>query len=328
MIASYLVYFLIYLNEKYPNVSINIYAQGRNSIKMQTRFGVYFDRSYFHYVSCDISKEIKLNKRMQYIIHAASLASPQYYLTNPVDVIIPNTVGTNNLLKLAYKDEVEGLLFFSSSDIYGKLENKEKYTETDSGYLDPMSIRSCYAESKRVGESMCKAYSSQYGVPTKCVRISHTYGPTLDIYQDERLFAEFVKNVVDGEDIVMKSDGTATRCFCYITDAVLAFFNILEKGQSGEAYNMCNANGATSVKELANTLSNLFPERNVSVVFKERDEHSNYLESPVKQVPIFSTEKLQSLGWTPIVSIEEGFKRTVQSYLIKPVHPTLKAQGT
>lgn len=314
MIVSYFVFFLIYLNEKY-NASIKIIAQGRNEEKMKSRFGKYCERPYFSYCKENICKPIESKNEINYIIHAASLASPQFYQINPVDVLLPNTVGTINLMELAKKqNNFKGFLFFSSCDVYGIMPfEKEVYTESDFGYLDCMNVRSCYGESKRMGETICKSYFVQSGIPSFVVRIAHTYGPTMDIYNDQRVFAEFVKNIINNENIEMKSDGLSERMFCYAKDATVAFFLILQKGIAGEAYNMCNTSQRISIKTLAQMLAQLFPEKGIRVKYEKRSEESIYMESPVKRTPIMSTEKLETLGWRPVTSAEEGFKRTVIS---------------
>lgn len=315
MLASYVVYFLIYLCEKGIVNNVQILAQGRNEEKMCNRFGKYFDKSYFVYISDDICSPIKIDKKIDYIIHAASLASPQYYGTNPVDVLKPNTLGTYNLLELARENSVKSFLYFSSGDVYGYLPLREQmYDENDYGYVDPTNVRSCYGESKRMGETMCVSFFEQYSVPAKIVRIAHTYGPTLDLENDKRMFAEFVKNIVKGEDIEMKSDGMAERMLCYIADATDAFLRILCYGENGQAYNMYNNSNPIKIKDLAEMLVNLYPEKGLKVKYCIRDSKDSYVESPVVKSPIMDTKKLQKLGWKVKYSNQEGFKRTIDSF--------------
>ena len=316
MLPSYIVYFLIYLNETHPEHRTDIVAVGRNAEKMKARFGRFCSKEYFHILNADICGPIRPELHIDYIIHAASPASPQYYSVSPVNTLLPNTLGTYNLLELARRDKSLGLLFFSSGDVYGKVpDDTPTVTETDYGYIDPMNVRSCYGESKRMGETMCKAWSHQYGVPAKSVRIYHTYGPTLDLANDKRMFAEFVNNIVNSEDIVMKSDGSAVRAFCYIADATDAFFRILKDGDPGTAYNMCNSGCRISVAELAQTLVSLFPEKELKVRRVERAQNSSYMESTVKVVTKISTERLESLGWKPKYDIKAGFGRTINSFV-------------
>ena len=137
--------------------------------------------------------------------------------------------------------------------------------ETEYGYLDPATVRACYGESKRMGETLCVAYHAQYGVPAKIVRPFHTYGPGMDL-SDGRVFADFVADLVARRDLVMKSDGRAQRAFCYLADATVGFFTVLLRGEAGAAYNVGNPDAEVSILELARTLANLFPERGVRVV--------------------------------------------------------------
>lgn len=311
MLPSYMVWMFIYLNEYESDFNIKIIALCRNVKKASTCYGIYLHKEYLTLLISDVTIPINIADSIDYIIHAASPASSQYYDTNPVGVISPNVLGTYNTLELAKNKCVKGYLYFSSGEIYGHIE-KETIVETDSGYLNPLEVRSCYGESKRLGETFCKAYSHQFGVPVVVVRPSHTYGPTMDLKNDQRVFTEFVNNILKNEDICIKSDGQSERCFCYIYDATLAYFKVLLDGQPGEAYNVANKLGQLSILELAQTLVNLFPEQQLSVYYKKRDK--TYLENNYKKQAVLSTDKLEHLNWHPKISIAEGFKRTIQSF--------------
>lgn len=314
MLASYIVYFLIYMNEEY-NYDIHIVAQGRQIKKMQSRFGKYVNREYFQVTNIDICNEISLDIKADYIIHAASLASSQYYATKPVDVLKPNSLGTFYLLDYAKRCNCESFLFLSSCDVYGKFAENGTYSENDFGSMDPMQIRNCYGESKRMGENMCVCWHQQYGVPAKSVRIAHTYGPTMDVQNDVRVFSEFVKNVLDNHDIVMKSDGSAVRPFCYITDAISGFFKILRYGNNGEAYTLLNDKEWLSIKELANIVAKCLKDHEVDVIIQNRTEDTNYIESFVVKPPQYSVNKIKNIGWSANIGVKEGFKRTIQSFI-------------
>jgi UDP-glucuronate decarboxylase len=185
--------------------------------------------------------------------------------------------------------------------------------EDEYGYLDPTDLRSCYGESKRLGETMCISWSHQYQIPIKIVRPSHTYGPGMAL-DDGRVFADFVANVVRHEDIVIKSRGTAIRPFCYVADAALGYFTVLLKGRNRQAYNVGNEDVNLSVAELAHLLVDLFPERKVSVVFDpDFVQQEGYIKSPVERASL-DTSKLRTLGWQPYTDAKDGFRRTVLSY--------------
>ena len=316
MLPSYIVYLLVYLNETHPETNIKIYALGKNQEKLNQRFGEYVKKPYFSYIQSDLSESLSINEPLDYIVHGASYASSQYYGTKPVDTALPNTIGTYYLLEKARESNVKKFLYFSSGEIYGNVANNESIIkETDGGFLDPMDIRSCYAESKRMGESLCKSYFAQYGVPAVVARIFHTYGPTMNINGDKRVFAEFVGDVVNSRDIVIKNDGLSKRPFCYIADATTAFMRILVGGQSGEAYNVSNNRGIVSVNDLANVLISLFPERRLGIRYEARRECDDYIESANLKTgnSLVDVSKLEELGWGPRVSLEEGFRRTITS---------------
>ena len=312
MLASYIVYFLIFLNE-FCDSNIKIYAQFRDKTKLRKRFGKYVEKPYFNSMQCDLSEELSLPGDVDYIVHAAGLASSNHYAKCPVDVLLPNVVGTYNLLNLACLKKVRGFLFFSTGGVYGKTKDNSKINECDFGSLDPASPHSCYEESKRMGETMCYSYAKQFSVPAKVVRIAHTYGPTMDLETDPRVFSEFMRNAIEGNDIVMKSDGTAKRVFCYLTDAVAGFFTILLDGTVGEAYNITNPGEQLTISELAELVLELSGNRK-RVVFKQRDKSESYLEDPNAGFSVLSVAKLETLGWKPGVSARDGFRRVMSHF--------------
>lgn len=314
MLPSYMVFTLMYLNEINPNLNIKIIALCRNHDKAKKRFCDFLDNPLFTILCQDVTNKIKINGEVHYIIHAASPASSQFYGTDPIGVISPNVFGTKNLLELAKEKNSKGFLFFSSGEVCGSL-NKKIITEEDSGYLDPTELRSCYAESKRMAENMCKCWHHQYKIPTVVVRPEHTYGPTMDLENDRRVFAEFVSDVVNNRDIVVKSDGLSSRTFCYLSDATEGFFRVLLNGTPGESYDVGNNQGQISIGNLANLLVSLFPEKNLKVVYKNREQNTGYLENKHKMQPMLSTKKIEKLGYRCRFNVREGFYRTIKSFI-------------
>lgn len=314
MLASYMVYFFVFLNERH-DYNMDIWVIARNEKRLRQRFGKYVDRDYFHWEMHGLDRPIEWNISMDYIIHAASLASPQYYNTIPVEVMLPNVMGTYWLLEYAKACNLKKFLFFSSSEIYGKQDERltTNYSEDVLGAIDPADVRNCYAEAKRMGENMCVDYFREFGVRTNSVRIFHTFGPTMDIRNDERAFSEFVANVIDKKNIEMKSEGTAKRPFCYISDATVAFLTILLNGNAGESYNLCNENNYVSIYELAETLAGLFPERGLKVERVQRDSKSNYVAKKDENQVTACSDKLRMIGWNPQITVGEGFRRTIRA---------------
>lgn len=250
-------------------------------------------------------------RNSQYVIHAASQASPRFYGTDPVGTLLPNTVGTAGLLEALRKSgDPRGFLFVSSSEVYGAVSGEASLSESSYGTVDPVSVRACYAESKRMGEAMCVAWHHQHGIPTYVVRPFHTYGPGLTP-EDGRVFADFVFNVVRGEDIVLNSDGTARRAFCYAADAVKGFFTVLLRGQPATSYNVANPEGELSMLELAQLVVDLVPEKQLKIQRKTSDKP--YLQSIYNRL-VPDVSRLKALGWKPCISPAEGFKRMIEAY--------------
>ena len=180
------------------------------------------------------------------------------------------------------------------------------------GIIDPLDIRSCYAESKRMGETLCMDYYTQYGVPCKIVRISHTFGPTMDIESDKRVFAEFVNSAVAGNDIVIRSDGKTERPFCYITDCIIAIIYVMFNGKKGEAYNINRMDSFYSIEEIAQMIVELLG-RKINYKFEIREKSKDYIES-INNIAHPSNKKLVDLGWIPRTEIKEGFRRTIDFF--------------
>ena len=312
MIASYFIEAILFLNNVGLIQNVNIFALVRNKDKSDVRFKDYINKKNFNFIVQDVCVPIEINSKIDIIIHAASQASPKYYKNDPIGTIEPNISGTTNLLKLAKEKKSKCFLFFSSAEVYGSYKDSEAINEDYFGSLNPMDIRSCYAESKRMGENICASWHSQHNIPIKIIRPFHTYGPGMFI-DDGRIFADFVFNIVNNQNVVIKSDGSARRAYCYLKDAIIAYFYILIKGRVGEAYNVGNPYQEYTVKELADILVRLFPERSLKVDINPFFTSPSYLPSKVNRF-LPDTSKIEALGWTPTVDVITGFKNTILSY--------------
>jgi UDP-glucuronate decarboxylase len=309
-LPAYIVKSLILANERILNNSAKIIGLVRNRSKAEKVFKDILHRTDFEILVQNVIEPIKINGPIGYIIHAASQASPKYYNIDPVGTLSANTIGTYNLLNLGVEKKIKGFLYFSSSEVYGSLPDPSSIKENDFGVSNPTLVRSCYGESKRMGETMCVAYAHQYNLPTTIVRPFHTYGPGLSL-DDGRVFADFTANIVRKENITMNSDGKAIRAFCYLTDATVGFFKILLEGKKAESYNMGNPFASASIADLAKTLIEIYPEYGLKLIIDLPDK--DYMPSPFNKL-CPNIEKIQGLGWHPAVSIKEGFKRTIDSF--------------
>jgi nucleoside-diphosphate-sugar epimerase len=208
---------------------------------------------------------------------------------------------------------VESFLYFSSSEVYGEVpESLMPVKENVFGFIDPARVRSCYGESKRMGETICVSYLHQFGLKAKIARPFHTYGPGM-MLDDGRVYADFIANVISKKDIILNSDGSARRAFCYLTDATVGFFKILLEGKDGEAYNVGNPKEEYSILELAQLIISLRPELNLKVKVNLPVKDVNYIKSTVsKNSP--NINKMNELSWNPNVSARDGFNRTIKSF--------------
>lgn len=302
MLGSYMMNVLIELKKR--GFDINIYALVRNPKKLSEEA-----LPYITVMQQSVVEPILTDVKFDYIIHTASPASPLIMREDPVGTIAANTLGAFNTLNLAKEGSGKGYLFISSREIYGQpYHNQKVFTEETYGLVDPLNVRSCYPEGKKAAETMCVCFKEQYGVNTKIARLAHTFGPGMSI-NDGRVQADFLKNVVNNEDIVLKSEGTAIRTYTYVGDAVLALFYILLNSED-VVYNISSEESTVSIKELAETLVNAYPERNLKLVFDIPKSDANAGCAPFT-LGILGSDKLKALGWKPIYSLEEGLKRTV-----------------
>ncbi|HEY5232678.1 MAG TPA: NAD-dependent epimerase/dehydratase family protein [Verrucomicrobiae bacterium] len=314
-LPAYMVETVLYLNERQNKSNpATVIALVRNQERALERFSAYKGRADLRFLVQDVCQPAALSESVHFIIHAASQASPKFFGTDPVGTLSANVLGTLHLLNLAMEKRPEVFLFFSSGEVYGRLDSTQIPTKEDAyGYIDPTDVRSCYAESKRLGETMCVAWAHQHSVPAKIVRPFHTYGPGMRL-DDGRVFADFVADVVNHRNIVMKSDGSAMRAFCYLADAILGFFTVLFKGEIGQAYNVGNDRGELTILDLANLLVSLHPGKRLEVVLDEAAKSPDYLKSQItRNCPDIS--KIHQIGWEPTISVDEGFKRTIQYHL-------------
>lgn len=314
MLPSYMAYALLCLNQK-RGYNIHVLALVRNKAKGEKVFKDFSSGDGLEFLVQDVSEKVEYDKKIDFIIHAASQAAPSYYGVDPVGTLKANVSGTLNLLELARNNNVEGFLFYSSGSIYGEFKDEsKKITENMYGYIDPLSSRICYAESKRMGENMCVCYTYQYGVPTKIVRIFHTLGPNVNL-NDGRVFSDFARNISRGEDIVMKSDGSTRRTFCYVVDAVIAYFKILLDGEVAKAYNVGgDERNDISMKELAEMLCKAYSHKNIKIVYDIKQDDLTYvkMKTPQKQ-EIPSLDKINALGWDLTYDVEESFRRVIDA---------------
>ncbi len=256
-----------------------------------------------------------------YIIHAASIASPFYYRKYPIETMDANINGLRSLLEYSRKQNgkgknVEGFLFFSSSEIYGDPPpDKIPTTEDYRGFVSCTGPRACYDESKRFGETLCVNFARKYDLPVKVARPFNNYEPGLKI-TDRRVLPDFARDVISGRDVVMFSDGSPTRTFCYSADAIVGYYKVLVKGWKGEAYNIGVETPEISILTLAekvvSTARELFGYKG-KVVQKANTGNDYLVDNPNRRCPVIKKAR-EHLRFNPAIPIDEGLRRSLIWY--------------
>jgi nucleoside-diphosphate-sugar epimerase len=258
---------------------------------------------------------------IDYLIHGASIASPIYYRQYPIETMDANVNGLRYFLDYAMKQKqkgvpVQGILFYSSSEIYGDPAPEHIPTpETYRGYVSCTGPRACYDESKRYGETLCVNFTRQHGLPIKVARPFNNYGPGLKI-SDRRVIPDFARDILNNKDIVMLSDGAARRTFCYTADAIVGYYKALVKGRPGEAYNIGVETPEISVIELADRLVTLSRDLfgyQGKLVRQESTDKDYLVDNPNRRCPIITKARTE-LGYAPQVTLDEGLRRSMLWY--------------
>ena len=300
LIGSYLIAFLDFLNNKH-NCNISILAMSRSKEKLEKCF----ENKKIEIIEQDLNIPIKQKINADFIIHAASNSHPVAFATDPVGTMKTNLIGTMELLDLARNNKSK-FLYISTGEIYGNNINDVAFTEEDLGLVDTKISRSCYPESKRAAETLCMSYKEQYDVDVNVARLCYVYGATITD-TNSRADAQFLRNVLDGQNIVLKSKGLQRRTYCYVADCISALLYILLDGINGEVYNISNPNSIASVYEYAETLADV---GNVNVVFDLPSEIE--IKGFSKQADsILNSDKLQALGWQPHYTLKSGLTNTI-----------------
>lgn len=276
---------------------------------------------------CDLIEPLPHDMpEFRWIIHAAGIASPPVYRKYPLKTIDANINGLRNLLDYSVRAQergrpVEGFLFYSSSEIYGDPDPRWIPTPEDyRGNVSCTGPRACYDESKRFGETLCVVYAQQHGIATRMARPFNNYGPGLKI-TDRRVIPDFARDILAGRDIVMYSDGSPMRTFCYSADAITGYYKVLVRGRNGEPYNIGTAGPEISMAELAQRITSVAHDTlgyGGRVVHQANQEAAYLVDNPSRRCPDVSKARAE-LGYEPTIAVDEGLARTLNWYVHNPV---------
>lgn len=290
---------------------ITVLALVRSPEKARAVFGELLDRSDIRLIIGDITSPLTVDCPIDYIIHGASVTASKEMVTRPVETIRTTMDGTRHILDLAHEKQVKSCAYISSMEAYGRPDpTLERVTEADLGYVDCLNVRSCYPEGKRMAECLCAAYAHEYGVPVKMARLAQTFGAGVG-WNENRVFAQFAKSLLTGQNIVLHTDGSSTGNYCYTRDAVIGLLTLLVKGENGQAYNINNERAFTTIRDMAQMIA----ERSnggIQVVFDIPKDLLKYGYAPPVKMHL-SAAKMKTLGWEAKVDLPEMYDRLISS---------------
>lgn len=286
---------------------IVIYAVSRSVDDVRERFKPYSRESWFETGRYDATQTIDdLRTDCDYIINGAGNASPDKIIHEPVETMWSNINGLKNLLDYLKNNKAKRLLYISSSEVYGRSDKTEPFSISDYGYIDILNPRTSYSSAKRAAETLCVSYSFEYRVDSVIVRPGHVYGPTAK-KSDNRVSSAWAYAAASGLDIVMKSDGSQIRSYCYAADAASAILKVLLNGKTAQAYNISNPNSIISIKEIAEMMTQA---AGVIIKYDFPDEMEKKGFNPMLNSSL-DAKQLMELGWKAKFGAKEGIEHTV-----------------
>jgi len=309
-LTSYMADTVVWLNENQLQKPCHLLALVRSPIRSDSRLAHLQGRDDVTFIQQSVSESIDLEPPVEFIIHAASNASPKRYLAAPVDTMDANVVGTRQVLEMARTHNTERMLFFSSSEVYGDVPDTFYPTpETYKGSVDPTHPRACYAESKRFGETLCTTFWREYQVPVKIVRVFSVYGPGFSL-SDGRVMADFIRSRIERTPINLLSDGLGVRAFCYMVDSITGFWQLLLSDQNGEVFNI-GSDQTVTIRQLAQLFGKIeTPELDVTFA----DETQSHLKGAPSRVCPDISKARNLLGFNPTIDLQEGITRSLRWY--------------
>ena len=307
------VHGLLRRNDLYHE-GIKVIALCRSKARMQERFGEYLGRDDFHVLLQDVCEPLSFDGRLDFIIQAASPAGIKDRYRDYLATWHANVTGSENLLSAAQEHNADFLLL-SSVDVYGRMEDDRRLEEEMTGLLDPLEPRNIYSCAKRAAETMCMAYSLA-GVNCRIVRPFQILGGGIPL-EDGRLHADFINQMLHGDTIMLKGDGTPKRTFMYVTDAIIGMLTVMLEGKPGQAYNLVWEDNEATVLELAQIMAGQAEGRKIRIEYNmETRKHDPAVTKTISKV-CGSSGKIRGLGWKAKVSLAEAARRMLTYYGIE-----------
>jgi len=308
-LASHVVDALAHANDRLLEEPCRVVAADNMALGDSKRLAHLEGRPDLVFLRANVVEGVPFDDRVDYIVHAASIASPTWYRRYPLETIDVNVGGTRRLLELAQRDKARFLLL-SSSEIYGDPPPDRVPTDEDYwGHVSSIGPRAPYDESKRLAETLCTTFHRLYGTQATIVRPFNVYGPRLSL-DDGRVIPDFIRDALAGDPVSLLSDGGPTRSFCYVSDFVTALLLLLVEGDSGEAYNVGN-DEEVSIRQVAELVAELAGSPGVRT--GESSDPDYLADNPSRRCPDLRKTK-RTIRWAPDVPLREGLTRTLAHY--------------
>lgn len=312
LIGSLIIKAILVANQEHQ-ANVQIVALARNKDKVNEIFGEQVQSENLQFIYQDICQPILFEQNVDYIVHTANSTNSKYFITNPVETIDSIYSGSKTILEFAKSKKVSGLVYLSSMEVFGATDaNKEVIFEQDLGYLDILNVRSSYSESKRLVECMCKSYAEQYGLNVKVARLAQTFGAGIS-KNENRVFAQFARSAIRGEDIVLHTKGDSMGNYCYTTDVIKAIILLLQKGEKGQSYTVVNENSSMTIYQMAELVAKEIANDKIKVIYDIPKE--NCFGYAPKTTMRLSSQKLRELGWEPSVGLKESYIRLMEGLI-------------
>lgn len=306
LLGSQILLFLDFLNRT-ENYSMKLIGLIRNEGKAQKVFGTSYSNIKFY--KGDILSLPEINEPLDYIIHGASITSSLDFVSKPVETIDIAVNGTMNVLRFAQSKAVKSMVYLSSMEVFGITDGKGAVSESDYGYIDILSTRSSYSESKRLCECLCHSFAKEHSLPVKIARLTQTLGAGID-YNDTRVAAYFARAVIENHDIVLKTQGVTKRPILYASDAISAVLTVLLKGADGQAYTAANEDTFKTIRETAEMIISEIADNKIKLVFDIKNVPQEYAPNLNLNLNL-NTSLLRSLGWFPKVGLKQAYQRMI-----------------
>lgn len=282
----------------------------RNKQKLKPRLKEHVDA-----IEADIRERDFINKvttSIDHIIHCAAITQSAYMIAHPVEVADTIINGTRNILELAKKTHVKSMVYLSSMEVYGKIDcsNGKRISEEQLGDIDLLETRSCYPMAKRMAENYCYLYYKEYGVPVKIARLAQTFGRDIS-KEDNRVFAQFANAVCRQKDIILHTKGNSVGNYCDVDDAVNGILFLLLNGESGEAYNIVNEANTMTIREMAEMVARKIANNQIGIKYDIPED--NLFGYATETGLRLSGERMKLLGWEATTSLEEMYRRLIDT---------------